>query len=293
MWYNGRLTSMAHREVHNSPSSGTPVAEASGITDPARQSAPALFAAWMANHQHIDREFGHVYLYHPRSDAHSVRLCELILADLQEACPLLRQHGAAGLVAYGINVRYRWPRTGKVKTLDLAIGMPASRSSMPPVGLAKATEFAQVLLSCEAKTVMTEHKKSQPRVFDELASSHEIVHQGQPDAIAAGITVVNIASRFVSPLRNRSFHTPLKVTAHRQPDVTASIVGHLRGLPIRDKVGAVGFDAYCTIVVDCDNQTYCRLHTEPPSPQPGDRDHYGTFLRRLAACYVERFASLR
>lgn len=284
---------MRHREVGKNPHSRVPSANISRIADPARRSAPALFAAWMAAHRHIDPKFGHVYLYHPRSDAHSVRLCELVLADLEEACPLLRKHGAAGLVAYGINVRYKWPGTGKVKTLDLAIGRPATRSTGPPVGLARTTEFAQVLLSCEAKTVMTEHKKSQPRVFDELASSHEIVHQGEPGAIAAGITVVNIAPTFVSPLRNQSYDTPLKVTTHRQPQVTASMIAHLRGLPIRAKVGEVGFDAYCTIVVDCDNQTYCRLYTDPPCPQPGDPDHYDTFLRRLAASYMERFASLR
>jgi hypothetical protein len=55
---------------------------------------------------------------------------------------------------------------------------------------------------------MTEHGKSQPRVYDELSSSHEIVHQGRQDAIAAGITVVNVAPRFISPLRQRAVNSP-------------------------------------------------------------------------------------
>lgn len=252
-----------------------------------------MFTDWMASHRHRDPRFGDVYLYHPRSDAHSVRLCELVLEDLAAACPLLREHGARGLVAYRINVRFRWPGTGKVKTLDLPIGRPARGSNIASGNLPRVDQFEQVLLSCEAKTVMTEHKKSQPRVFDELRSSHEIVHRGAREAIAAGMTVVNIAPTFVSPLRNQNPDTPLKVTKHRQPEVAASMVEHLRGLPIRDSVREAGFDAYCTIVVDCDNQTYCKLYTLPPSPQPGAPDHYETFLRRLAACYTERYASLR
>src|SRR3989304_1883931 len=89
----------------------------------------------------------------------------------------------------------------------------------------------RVLIACEAKTVMTEHGKSQPRVFDELGSSHEIVHQGDRQAIAAGITVVNIASTFVSPLRQKS--KKLHVSQHKQPHAAERMVSHLRGLPIR------------------------------------------------------------
>jgi hypothetical protein len=74
-----------------------------------------------------------------------------------------------------------------------------------------------VLLSCESKAVMTEHGKTKPRIYDELDSSHEIVHQGDPDAIAAGITVVNIARTYVSPTRQKG-GDPI-ITKHRQPDV--------------------------------------------------------------------------
>jgi hypothetical protein len=138
---------------------------------------------------------------------------------------------------------------------------------------------------------MTEHGKSQPRIFDELGSSHEIVHQGDVQAIAAGMTVVNIAPTFVSPLRNQSADTPMEVSQHKQPHVAERMVQHLRGLKIRDGVSDVGFDAYCTIVVDCDNQTYARLWTAAPAPQPGDRDHYETFLLRMVKFYEERFGA--
>jgi len=104
---------------------------------------------------------------------------------------------------------------------------------------------------------MTEHGKSQPRVFDELSSSHEIVHQGDREAIAAGITMVNIAETFVSPLRQKS--KDLHVTQHKQPHVAERMVHHLRGLPMRDGVDETGFDAYATIVIECDNQSPVNL----------------------------------
>ena len=138
---------------------------------------------------------------------------------------------------------------------------------------------------------MTEHGKSQPRIYDELSSSHEIVHQGRPEAIATGITVVNIAKTFVSPLRQTSAKS-VKISRHKQPAVTERMVQHLRGLPIREAVGQVGFDAYTTIVVDCDNQNDVRLWTAPPAPQPGEPDHYETFLHRISRLYAERFSVL-
>lgn len=143
------------------------------------------------------------------------------------------------------------------------------------------------MIACEAKTVMTEHGKSQPRVFDELASSHEIVHQGDREAIAAGITVVNIAETFISPLRQKGGE--LYISKHRQPHATARMVEHLRGLPIRDTVDGFGFDAYATVVIDCDNRGPARLWELPPAPQPGDRDHYATFVDRISRAYANRF----
>jgi hypothetical protein len=190
---------------------------------------------------------------------------------------------------YGVNARHTFPN-GKKKTLDLAIG--TAREIKQPTRFANTIYVGtidRVLISCEAKTVMTEHSKSQPRVFDELGSSHEIVHQGDQEAIAGGVTVVNIAKTFVSPLRQKS--AELHISKHKQPRAAERMVNHLRGLPIRDGVKGVGFDAYATIVVDCDNQGPAFLWTDPPSPQPGDRDHYETFIARLSDAYASRFGS--
>lgn len=70
------------------------------------------------------------------------------------------------------------------------------------------------------------------------------------------------------------------------------MVEHLRGLPIRDEVGQVGFDAYCTIVVDNDNQSEVTLWKGSPAPQPGEPDSYGVFIDRIARIYTERFSEV-
>jgi hypothetical protein len=256
-------------------------------------SAPERFAAWLAVHEHRDRRYRHLYRYHPRSDDHSKILSALILEDLLQECRVLSEQAARGEVAYGINLPHLWPN-GKRKTIDLAVGLPetlASDAGDVP-GIRKAAKLSQVFVSCEQKTVMTEHGKSEPRLFDELGSSHEIVHQGSAEAIAAGITVVNIAATFISPLRQTS-RGKLHVSKHKQPQVTESMVQHLRGLHVRENVGQVGFDAYCTFVVECDNIAGASLCVAPPAPQPGDRDHYNTFIARIARFYSERFLSPR
>ncbi len=202
---------------------------------------PKKFVAWLTAHEHKDPVYGWVYRYRSRSDAHSIALCRLILADLIHACPAIREQALADRIVYGINARHTFPN-GKKKTLDLAIGTP---KTIKPDGRFQKTihpgEIDRVLIACEAKTVMTEHGKSQPRVFDELGSSHEIVHQGDREALAAGVTVVNIAEAFVSPLRQKGGE--LHISKHRQPHAAEKMVDHLRGLPIRDSVDSVGFDA--------------------------------------------------
>ena len=243
----------------------------------------------MSNHRHVDPRFGHVYRYHSRSNAHSIALCTEVLTDVLEACSTLRFQAERGEIAYGINVVFTSHVTRKTKNLDLAVGPPAESEAAAPNGSIERGALADVLLSCEAKSVMTEHIKSKPRVYDELSSSHEIVHQGRRDAIAGGITVVNIAETFVSPLRQNSRKRVI-VSQHKQPEAAAGMIQHLRGLAIRDTVGQVGFDAYTTIVVNCDNQGAVTLFTAPPAPQPGDRDHYDTFLDRISRFYAERFS---
>jgi hypothetical protein len=256
--------------------------------------APQKFANWMTANK-AKSKTGHEYRYHSRSDSHSKALGRLIVKDLVAACPLLVDHAKTGKVVYGINFKYTWTGGGKskTKTIDLAIGIPPDAPldlPEPDVELIDGT-IARVLFSCELKTAMTEHSKSQPRIYDELSSSHGIVHAGDNDAIAGGVTVVNIADRFASPLRQTK-GMPLGFTAHNQPRAAERMVKHLRGLPIRANRSSNGFDCYATIVISCDNLNAATLHTAPPSPQPGEPDHYDTFVQSFVGAYTERFSDL-
>lgn len=248
--------------------------------------APEKFALWMSANVHRDA-YGE-YRYHPRSDAHSKQLCLNVLEDLLEGCDLVREQAERGSLVYGINLEVT-SLSGKKKTLDLAIGTPAVTPEQGAEPIAMG-DIADLLFSCEAKSCMTEHSKSKPRLYDELSSSHEIVHQGWPDAIATGIAVVNIAREFVSPLRQRE-GKPIEMTRHRQPEAAKGMVEHLRGLRFRDQVGEVGFEAYSTIVIDCDNQGPATLWADPPAPQPGELDDYETYLQRVCG-FWERFSAL-
>lgn len=265
------------------------------------------FIAWLAQYRFVDRNKklppGLNLQYHSRSDDHSKKLGELIVEDLLATCPILRDQAARGAIAYGINHTFVWPN-GKAKTLDLAIGIPRVARQPPTDGpihrlvkgqvRRRATEdgtFARLLIACEEKAVMTEHGKSQPRIYSELNDSHTIVHQGSRDTIAAGITMVNAATTFISPLRQRPEKT-IEISHHDQPQVTDRMVQHLRTLPIRDSIDAVGLDAYFTFVVDVDNQGHVALHTSAPAPQVGDPDHFQAFLERICRFYTERFRDL-
>lgn len=249
--------------------------------------APEKFALWMTSNKHVDA-YGE-YRYHPRSDAHSKQLCLYVLEDLLENCGLIRSQAERGMLVYGINKELT-SISGKKKTLDLAIGVPPGEvvQGAEPITMG---EISQLLFSCEAKSCMTEHGKSKPRLYDELSSSHEIVHQGWSEAIATGICVVNIAPEFVSPLRQREGQ-PLEVTIHKQPGAAGGMIDHLRGLRFRDAMGEVGFEAYSTIVIDCDNKGPATLWADPPAPQPGEMDVYQSFLERVCRFWEERFAGL-
>lgn len=231
--------------------------------------------------------------YHSRSSAPSNALARLIVADIVDSCPVLREQAARGEVAFAIDRSYRWDN-GKDKKIDLAIGLPHAPVPVPRgERIARLTigRLRRLFVAVEEKAVMTEHGKSQPRIFCELNDSHTMVHQGSRDTIAGGITYVNIAKSFISPLRQQPGKA-VEITPHRQPDVTSSMIRHLRGLPIRNGLDDVGLDAYSTFVVDVDNQGRVELWEQPPAPQPGDADHYETFIERISALYADRYEDL-
>jgi hypothetical protein len=266
------------------------------ITPVSSANAPERFAAWLQQHRHPDLRCGWDYNYHSRSDSHSEALCEMVIQDLLYESELMRDHAVQGKIAAALDRKFESPKTGKKKKLDLAVGRPSQAvqtATVPYGGIAVVRALDEVFIATEAKAAMTEHIKAKPRIYDELSSSHEIVHDAKHSVIATGIAVVNFADSFVSPLR-QNVGQPKHITRHPQPHYASQMVEHLRKLHMRPDDGPVGFDAFATIVISCANEppSPVLLITDVPAPQPVDRDHYAWFLRRIIRRYEEQHHNL-
>lgn len=264
-------------------------------------------------------ENGNVWQYHPRSDHHSKVACWGIVLDLLVACPLLRRHVGEGKVFFGINHQMRDFVHNKSKDLDLVICTPSSgksiarprslQSMVEQYGIVLTTEerhslselpniteapVGGVLIALEAKACMTAHQKALPRLHDELNSSHQIVHGASEQAIAVGLAMVNIATRFLSPIPNKHMKiVGASWTEHDQPKAAGLAAKMLYDLPRRSKVADTGFDAFATVVIDCTNDGGpVTLLEAPPAPTPLDGHHYATMIDRLAHAYATRFTDI-
>jgi hypothetical protein len=272
-------------------------------------------------------QYGNSWQYHSRSDRHSKVACWGALFDLLNHCGTLRKHVREGLVAVGINHEMHDYRNNKKKNLDFVICRPGTTSRggskggvrkaknfadvAPIYGIALTPEeqhalnelpglpmagVANVLLATEAKAAMTEFLKARPRLHDELTSSYQTIHGDTNGAIAAGLVIVNAATSFVSPDRNKfNLETrPAEVTTHVQPDGVNNIVAGLRRLQRRSRPEDTGFDAIGIIVIDCKNDgSRVAIVKSSPSPAPTDDFEYSRFIHRLAHLYQQRFASLQ
>jgi hypothetical protein len=270
-------------------------------------------------------QFGNHWQYHSRSDRHSKVACWGLTFDLLNACSLLRTHVAAGKVALGINHELRDFRNNKRKNLDMVIcrATATANSGGSKGGTRGAVTFAElvrsygikldakevaslealpalpiagvsnVLVATEAKAAMTAFLKARPRLKDELTSSHQTIHGDTPEAIAAGLVLVNAASTFWSTdLNKRDLRVEAPVVSiHRQPGDAEKVVIGLRDLQRRTQISDSGFDAIGVVVVDCknDGSPITRLNSHPPAPLPNDDFDYSRFVNRIAQLYATRF----
>jgi hypothetical protein len=240
---------------------------------------------------------------------------------LLQASALLRSHVAAGKVHFGVNHKMQDFVHNKDKRLDLVLcrpgqaaptsrrGRPVTLSSLaarwgiqltprqlatlgalPPIIQA---QVGAVLVALEAKATMTEHSKAGPRLYDELNSSHQIVHASSNRALSVGFFMVNAGDRFMSPERNKGLARPV-VTVHRQPDAAQHSIKVVEGLPRRSGTSGTGYDGLAIVVVDMvnDGVTAVRLVTGPPAPPPGDIFNYDAMLTRVANEYDAAFARI-
>jgi hypothetical protein len=243
--------------------------------------------------------------YHPRSDLHSKVACWVALTDLLSASSLLRRHAVEGRVVIGVNYEIRDFETNRRKNLDLVIGRPAAGASVGSQSLSDLQEAFQVALSkdqkravqslpvlrvgsvqavlvaLEAKAVMTAHSKALPRLYDELTSSHVVVHGNSSRALAVGLVIVNVSSTFVSPGKRDP------ICRHRQPGDARVVIEKLRELRRRTTPDGVGFDGLGVILLSCANDgTPVTLVTGDPAPP---EFHYAAMITRIANEYDGSF----
>jgi hypothetical protein len=254
--------------------------------------------------------------YHSRSDHHSKVCCWAIAFDLLRTSSLLRRHVADGKVTIGVNHTMADFRSSRRKDLDLVVARPTATSATPGESLRALGErngivltdedrhefgslpdvaprpVGVVLMALEAKAAATEHKKAESRMYDELNSSQATVHGAADQAVAIGLALVNIASEFVSPGRQKH-RGPRHLNRHKQPQAAASLIAKLRELPRRSRPGDDGFDALGILVVDLRNDgSPVRIEEGPPAPAATDVDNYDSMIVRAATAYDYRFAAL-
>jgi hypothetical protein len=276
---------------------------------------PSILVRTLSKPTREDRH-GNRWQYHSRSDHHSKVACWGIVFDLMRQCPLLRRHVTDGTVRFGINHEMRDFRNDRKKNLDLVLCTPsaagkvgksltlaslvedyeielspAEREELAGLPTLERTPVGSVLMALEAKACMTAHQRALPRLYDELNSSHQTVHGAAEQAIAAGFVMVNSASRFLSPDRNKeNFPGDPKWSAHDQPRDAQLAIEKVRQLPRRDKSDDRGYDALSIVVVDCRNDgSPVQLVETPPAPQSGEIYHYASMISRLSNLYATRF----
>lgn len=223
--------------------------------------------------------------YHPRSSRHGNTLCEFVLEDLLALCPRIREDAAAGKLVYDrqrkiIVHNSEW-------NIDLVLGPPGTGAKQGASGIRIRREPpVTIRIAIEAKTVMTEHGKARRNRQRDLDSYHQFVHRYDSNAVVAALTVVNLADRFKSPLRE-------VVSTHRNVRALVEVtLALLRALPARGGTDSAGLEANGAIVVEHDNvvSANTRLVTGAPAPQVGDPLHYDTFLRRICDRYTQRWS---
>ncbi|MFC9700330.1 hypothetical protein ACFTWD_06500 [Streptomyces sp. NPDC056943] len=259
---------------------------------------------------------GNMLQYHGRSDRHGQLICWGILFDLMLNSNVLRSHVEAGKVVFGINHTLRSFSPEKTKRLDLVLCRPKAGATVKKkprtlqaiadrhgielsaeqqalldgLPLLQEGPVGNVLVALEAKACMTEHIKALPRLYDELNSSHQIVHGHSSQALSIGFFMVNAADEFHSPT-NTTKPGPNK---HKQPHAMQRAIAQVADLPRRSHHSSQGFDGLGIVVVDMNNDgiSPCKLVSTAPAPADDDVLHYDSMLQRMAHEYDSRFAMI-
>lgn len=233
--------------------------------------------------------------YHPRSSKHGDMLCELLLDDLMESCPVLRKAAEGNRICYNQN---QAPGSGVPLgwNIDLAIGPPSSNLGKL-AGTSSRPHRAppeRFWIAVDAKTIMTEHGKARRNRQRDLNSFSSILHMTDAKMIVGGLVVLNQAPSFTSPLRSGGPTTHKNI--ERLIPETIKLFEDLPRAPhdghspnLQNQIDAIG-----VIVIEYDNIRGhpARLVTESPAPQPGSPLHYHSFVRDICSAFNARYSAM-
>lgn len=240
--------------------------------------------------------------YHPRSDKHSGFLSHIIIRELVEGCPSIRQRARTGELVAKLCHHQQVGHDDWV--IDIALGSCAGKPVPPlqdqPIRL---TEPALIQVAIELKSILTEHGKARRNRLRDFNAFHGYAHHYNPKTIAAAFLVVNSAEYFYSPLR-----PPDDITKHGSKLRSAAQVAQeatslFRAINLRNSLADhPGLEAIGVIVVEHDNlalhpnpEKYKVIHKPtrvaptPPSLPVGDPMHYETMIQRICNSYDDRF----
>ena len=244
--------------------------------------------------------------YHSRGGRHSISACWGVLFDLLQHSALLQRHVEEGKVVFGLDHKMQDYAANRSKNLDLVIARPHEEgwskkkrprrfSDLPALYDMHLTAEQQsrlastpdpvegavgaVHLALEAKACMTAFTKSYPRLYDELNSSHAVIHGASNRALAVGLAIVNVADEFVSPVGERNHHN--------QPRDALGAMQKVEQLPRRSGDEGVGYDGLGIILLDIRNDG--TPVTLPATPHVPVNYEYDRMILRLANEYDVRF----
>jgi len=226
--------------------------------------------------------------------------------DLLSNCALLRRHVQSGKVIFGLDHEMRDYAANRSKNLDLVVARPhqagwtrrrkpRNLSQLPDLFDMELTSTQRSLLeslpdpvegavgavhmALEAKACMTAFSKSYPRLYDELNSSHAVIHGASNRALAVGLAIINTASSFVSPV---GVHNQ-----HRQPADALGAIAKVEQLPRRSGDEGSGYDGLGILLVDLKND--CSPVTLASKPTVPANYEYERMIVRIANEYDVRF----
>jgi hypothetical protein len=241
--------------------------------------------------------------YHPRSAKHSDFLSEIIIADLIENCPSMKERAQRGELV--VKLRHHQQVGHADWVIDIAFGTCAGSPVPPPTGrLITFTAPAIIQMAIELKSIITEHGKARRNRLRDFNAFHAYAHQYNPQTVAGAFLVVNSSEYFYSPLRRPDDITRHGTSQAKARQLAKNTIDLFRSLNLRNSVSdPPGLEAVGVIVIEHDNlvlhpdpKAYMSLRRPtkaapiPPSLPVGDPMHYQSMIQRLCDQYARRFA---